>query len=212
MAGHGLALVLRRNQHYWEAYQKLALYVVLLILLVLLLMGFALYQRLSYPKPRYFATTPDGRPIPIVPLVEAYQSTDFVLNWAKNAVLDIYSLDFVTWRKSLQDIAVYFTLKGYADFMVALQDSTNLEAIKAKKQVVTAEATGPLVLIRQGIYRTDAAIYSWDIQMPIKITYQNSENEIIVQTGTIIMQVSRDSTLRHPEGLAIQQLVLQAAQ
>jgi hypothetical protein len=212
MEGHGLQRVLIRNQFYWENYKYLALAAVFLFLNLLLLAGFIGYQRITWPKPKYFATLPDGRPIPVVRLdIPYYDDAAPVLNWAKKAVEAVYLLDFVTWRKTLQDAEEYFTPKGYQDFLIALKNSTNLEAIKTKHQIVSPTFTGPPKLLRQGQLSYDMP-YSWDIQIPVTITYQNSADEVITQDGIISMQIERASLLRHKEGLAVAQLVLQQAQ
>jgi intracellular multiplication protein IcmL len=209
MERHGLEHVLARNQFYWENYRRLSMAFVLLLLLILVLSGFVFYQRVAWPTPKYFATTPDGRPIPIVRLDEPlYQDASVVLNWASHAVLGIYALDYVTWRYTLQSIDGYFTPKGYQDFLSALKVSTNLEAIKANRQVVSALITAPPKLNRAGQLSVDVP-YSWDIEMAVTIVYQNSENEVIQQKGTILMRIERASLLRYKEGLAIAQLVLQ---
>lgn len=203
----GLEHVFTRNQFYGDNYRRISLIFLLLILCTVLLSGFVLYQRLTFPSPKYIGTTPDGRPIPIIPLSNPYQSPDFVLAWGVRAVTEIYALDFVTWRKSIQDAEVYFTPKGYNDFMVALKESSNIQALIERKQIVSATITATPILIRQGIESGDV-VYSWNLQIPVTITYQNSAGDIITQVGTIQMRVERESTLRHPEGLAIAQLVL----
>ncbi len=209
MERHGLERVLARNQFYWENYRRLSMIFVLLLLLIFVLSGFVFYQRVAWPKPKYFATTPDGRPIPIIRLdVPLYQDPTVVLNWASSALLAIYSLDYVTWRYTLQSIDSYFTPKGYQDFLTALKVSTNLEAIKANRQVVSASITAPPKLNRSGQLSADVP-YSWDIQMPVTITYQNSEGGIIQQKGMTLMRIERASLLRYKQGLAIAQLVFQ---
>jgi len=209
MERHGLQRVLIRNQFYWDNYKYLALAAFFLFLNLLFLAGFISYQRITWPKPKYFATFPDGRPISVVRLdVPYYDDPAPILNWAKKAVEAIYSMDYVTWRKTLQDVESYFTPKGYQDFLIALKESTNLEAVKTKHQIVSPTITAPPKLIRQGQLSEDVP-YSWDLQMPVTITYQNSVDEIIKQDGIILMQIERASLLRHKEGIAIAQLVLQ---
>lgn len=204
---NGLEFVIQRNQFYWKNYRLITLLLLLLILNSVFLLGFVFYQRMTFPAPKYVGTTPDGKPIQVIPLANPYQSTDFVLLWAVQAIKEIYSLDFVTWRKSIQDAEVYFTPKGYIDFMQALKESNNIEALIQRNQIVSAEVTAPPTLIRQGVKEEDVA-YSWNLQIPVTITYQNSTDQVIKQIGTIQMLIERESTLRHPEGLAIAQLVL----
>lgn len=208
MAKQGAEAVLVRNQFYWENYQKIATVVVLLCLINLLLLGLIIYLHKTPPTPKYFATTPDGVPIQIVPLNQPYQKPEFVLDWAKKAVIDIYGLDFVNYRKTLQDDSIYFTWRGHAEFLTAFKASNNLEAVKEKKQVVSLDITGPGKINYAG-QRSPEKAYSWELTLPATLTYQNSENEVIKQKGNILMTVERDSTLRHPDGIAISQLVFE---
>jgi len=208
VAKQGLEHILVRNAFYYQHYRGLGLTIALLLFMVVGLLGFILYQYLTPPKPLYFATEPDGRPIPIIPLKESLYTPDFVLEWARKAVVATYSLDFVTYRQSLQEAQVYFTWKGHADFMEAYRQSNNLEAVKNRKQVVSAEIRGPGQVLSEGL--TQAGIYAWKLSIPVTFVYENSENEIIRQVGTALLTVQRDSLLRHAEGIAISQLVFQA--
>lgn len=204
---HGLERILRRNLFYWVNYRTIGLCVVLLLLLNVVLFGFIIYQRMAWPKPKYFATTADGRPIPIVNLALPYYSDpNVVLDWAVRAVQEIYSMDYVTWRKVLQDAEVYFTPKGYQDFLIALKQSTNLNAVKADKYIVSVAITGKPILTGQG-QKNPNVPYSWSMQIPVTVTYQNSENKVNTQIGYMQMDVERTSLLRHDEGIAIAQLV-----
>lgn len=186
--------------------------VLLLIFLIFGLVGFSIYLSQTPPTPKYFPTTPDGRPIKLEPLNNPLQTTQFVEDWAAQQVLILYSFDYVTYRKDLQDASTYFTPQGHNDFLTALKASTNLEAVTTKKQVVSSEVTGPAKVTREGQVSPDVP-YTWDLEIPLTITYQNSESEakgdVIKQKGAAIIRVSRGSTLRYQDGLAIAQLVFE---
>lgn len=206
-AARGLENVLQRNIHYYGNYRQLVLCAFLLILLNIALLGFIIYQWVTWPTPKYFATTTDGRPIPVINLaIPYYDDPQVIIDWASKAVQEIYTLDFVTWRTVLQDAESFFTPKGYRDFLVALKESTNLNAVKADRYVVSVAITSKPVITRQG-QRNPTVPYSWSLQIPVKVTYQNSENKINTQVGTLQMEVERASLLRHDDGIAIAQLV-----
>jgi intracellular multiplication protein IcmL len=206
----GFEAVLKRNQYYWECYQEICLAIVLMLVFIFGLIGFIWYLHSTPPAPKYFATSPDGVPIEIVPLNIPLQTPEYVLEWAKKAVISIYALDFITFRKTLQDDDIYFTWLGHVNFLRAYKISNNLEAVKAKKQVVSVEVTGPGQIKYQG-QRTSDMPYSWDLTIPATFTYQNSENDVVKQSGNFVMTIVRDSTLRHPDGIAISQLVFIAS-
>ncbi len=205
----GIEQVLRRNLFYEKAYRELCILITLLLGLIVLLTCLITYQRASWPRPVYFATDTGDRPLSIVRLDEPYyQDSNLVLDWATNAVLAIYAMDYVTWRQTLQNAADYFVPAGYQAFMRALQASTNLEAIKAKRQVVSASVTGESSVVRAGQLSPELP-YSWDLKIPLLVIYQNSANEIIKQSGTILARVERTSLLRYKDGIAFSQLILQ---
>lgn len=204
----GIEHILKRNQFYFENYRLFAFSLFLMFVLVFSLLGFALYQRATPPPPVYFATTPDGQPIPIIPLNEKLHPADFVLEWAKQAVVATYSLDFVSYRQTLQQAQIYFTWQGHLDFMEAYRISNNLDAIRVRKQIVSAEIRGPGQVTSEGLNANN--VYSWGLTIPVTFIYQNSDGEVIRQMGKTLLKVERDSLLRHPEGLAIAQLVFNA--
>jgi intracellular multiplication protein IcmL len=205
----GLERIFVRNYFYWESTRRLELAIFLLFFLLLALNGFYYYLESTEPAPQYFPTTADGRPIRPMPLDLSLHPTNYVVTWAENAILNIYSLDFVNYRQTLQDAQVYFTLKGYLEFKQAYSASNNLEAVRQKRQVVSARITGPTQVLNEGIFE-EGTPYSWNLDVPVEVIYQNSENEVITQVGRILMRVQRASLLVHPEGLAIAQLILQA--
>ena len=209
MSKQGLELIINRNQFYWESTRRLELAIFLLMILILLLIGFVLYQGSTYPGNKYIVTTPDGRPITIIPLNVPLQTNENVVAWAEKAVLFIYSFDFVNYRKTLQEAQVYFTPDGYQAFKAAYEVSNNLQAVRVNRQVVSVEITGDATLQRQGQITSDVP-YSWNLQVPVIVTYQNSNNEVVKQVGNILMRVDRATTIVYPEGLAIAQMILQA--
>jgi intracellular multiplication protein IcmL len=210
-AAHGVERVLMRNLFYEQAYRRLCMAVFLLVVAILLLICLITYQRVAWPKPVYFATHADARPLAVVRLDQPYyEDPNTVVQWTVEAVLAIYSMDYVTWRQSLQNAADYFLPEGYQAFISALKASTNLEAVKAKRQVVSARVVGPATVVRAGQVE-EGLPYSWDLKIPLLVVYQNSENEIIQQSGTVFARVERVSLLRYKDGLALSQLILQAA-
>jgi len=209
---HGVERVWARNLYYLHSYHRMVFIFLLILFLIVGLICFSIYLSNTPPTPKYFPTTPDGKPIKMEPLNKPLQTTEFVENWTIQQVLILYSFDYITYRKALQDASTYFTPLGHMDFISALKASTNLEAVTAKKQVVSSEVTGPAKVTREGQV-TPEVPYTWDLEIPLTITYQNSESEkkedIIRQKGAAIVRVSRGSTLRYVDGIAIAQLVFE---
>jgi intracellular multiplication protein IcmL len=204
MAEDALTAVVLRNKFYRDGQRKM-----ILVLLVSLIANFVLVSMLFYiithpPAPRYFATSINGRITPLFPLNEPNQSDSAVLQWANQAAIATYTYNFVNYRSELQASSGFFTADGWDQFLNALQQSNNLDAVKAKKLIVSAVATRAPIILQKGILNGS---YAWRVQMPILVTYQ-SASEFSQQNNVVTMLITRVSTLNSPRGIGIAQFVV----
>lgn len=203
MVDDALTSVVMRNGFYRDGQRKM-----ILILLISIICNFVLATMLIYvithpPEPRYFATSSNGRITPLVALNAPNQSDSAILQWANQAAIATFSYNFVNYRSELVAASGFFTAEGWDQFVTALGASNNLEAIKAKKLVVSAVATSAPVILQKGILN---GRYAWRIQMPILVTYQ-SASEFSQQNLNVTMLVTRVDTLNSPRGIGIAQFV-----
>lgn len=204
MAEDALAVVTLRNQFYKDSQRKMML-ALLISVLVNLLLGSLLFYVLSHPPaPRYFATSINGRITPLFPLSEPNQSDSAVLQWANQAAIAAFTYNFVNYRDELQASSGFFTPEGWDQFLGALQQSNNLDAVKAKKLIVSAVATRAPIILQKGVLNGS---FSWRVQMPILVTYQ-SASEFTQQNNVVTMLITRVSTLNSPRGIGIAQFVV----
>lgn len=204
MAEDALAVVQLRNEFYQDSHRKVMLALLLAILANLLLGGFLFYVIAHPPAPRYFATSINGRITPLFPLNEPNQSDSAVLQWANQAAIAAFTYNFVNFRDELQASSGFFTAEGWDQFLDALQQSNNLDAVKAKKLIVSAVATRAPIILQKGLLNGH---YSWRVQMPILVTYQ-SASEFTQQNNVVTMLITRVSTLNSPRGIGIAQFVV----
>lgn len=204
MTEDALTVVSLRNEFYRDSYRKVM--VILLISVFLnMALGTLLYYMITHPPaPKYFATTINGRITPIYPLEEPNQSDPSVGQWATQAAIASFTYNFVDYRKNLQAASEFFTAEGWQNFMQALASSNNLAAVKAKKLIASAVATGAPVIMQKGLLN---GRYSWRIQMPILVTYQ-SPSVFTQNSYTVTMLIQRVSTLNSPQGIGISQIVV----
>ena len=203
MAQDAIETVRMRNSFYKDSYRR-----VMMAMLLSFVIAFTLLVVLGYmishpPQPKYFATSINGRITPLQPLDRPNQSTSAVLQWANQAAIASYTYNFVNYRSELQAASEFFTAPGWRKFMKALADSNVLDAIKAKKLVVSAVATGAPIILRRGVL---SGRYSWKVQMPILVTYQ-STSEIIQERYMVTITITRISSLDTPRGLGIAQFI-----
>lgn len=205
MAYDALEVVQLRNNFYRDSYHKIviALFVELLVIIFLTI---ALVLLLAQkPVPKYFAATDSGRIIALIPLDRPNLSDKALLQWTSEAVVSLYSYNFVNFREVFQVNRNYFTAPGWRSFMQALDASKNLDTVKAKKLIVSAVLTGAPVIVNQ--YVLDGR-YTWAIQMPLLVTYQGSSDRIN-QNFILTLKIQRISTLDNVYGVGIAEFVAQ---
>lgn len=207
MAEDALTTVAMRNDFYRDGQRKIMLALLLSILINFVMALFLAYLLTHPPAPKYFATSLSGRITPLYPLNEPNQSDSAVLQWANQAAIAAFSYNFVNYRDELQASSGFFTAEGWDQFLTALKQSNNLDAVKAKKLIVSAVATRAPIILQKGVLN---GRYSWRVQMPILVTYQ-SASEFSQQNNVVTMLITRVSTLNSPRGIGIAQFVVSPA-
>lgn len=192
-------LVRLRNNFYRDNYRRIVGALLMLLFIIVMLVGTILYQLISRPEPRYFATTEDGRIMPLFPLSEPMLSPGELLQWAHGASISAYTYNFVNYRDAMQQLQNQFTPDGWRYYEDALRTSRNLEMVIAKKLVVSAVATGTPVILDQAVIN---GRYSWKVQIPLLVSYQ-SPNEQTQKPVIVMMIISRVPTVDMPKGIAI---------
>lgn len=207
MADEGITTVTLRNKFYKDNYRRVMM-ILLLSVLINIGLGILLFWILSNPpEPKYFATSVNGRITPLQPLDKPNQSDSAVLQWSNQAAIAAFSYNFVNYREELESASEFFTPKGWREFLSALQSSNNLDAVKAKKLIVSAVATRAPIVLDKGELN---GRYSWRVQMPILVTYQ-SASQFSQQNNVVTMLITRVSTLNSPRGIGIEQFIVAPA-
>lgn len=204
MAEDALTVVALRNTFYKDSQRKVVLALLIAIVVNVVLVSMLVYMITHPPAPKYFATSINGRITPLFPLNEPNQSDSAVLQWANQAAIAAFTYNFVNYRDELQASSGFFTPEGWDQFLSALQQSNNLDAVKAKKLIVSAVATRAPIILQKGILNGS---FSWRVQMPILVTYQ-SASEFTQQNNVVTMLITRVSTLNSPRGIGISQFVV----
>lgn len=204
MAEDALTVVALRKQFYKDSQRKV-IFALLMAIIVNLVLGSMLVYIITHPPaPKYFATSINGRITPLFPLDQPNQSDSAVLQWANQAAIAAFTYNFVNYRDELQSSSGFFTPEGWDQFLNALQQSNNLDAVKAKKLIVSAVATRAPIILQKGVLNGN---FSWRVQMPILVTYQ-SASEFTQQNNVVTMLITRVSTLNSPRGIGIAQFVV----
>lgn len=204
MVYKALEAIRHRNKFYRDGYRKIVIALIFSLVLNVILGIAVLFSFRTKTRPTYFATTEDGRIIPLVPLNRPNINDKALLSWVAKAIISVYSYNFVNYREAIQSASTYFVPSGWKKFLNALSGSKGLDAVKENKYVVSAVARGAPVITNRYVL---GGRYVWKIQMPITVTYQNSDGAIN-QEWLVSLTVVRASSLTNPEGIGISQFVV----
>ena len=198
----GLGTVVVRNEFYRDGYRALLKLVILLTLiigmLVLAILGIVNSRK---AENRYFATTEDGRLIPMVPLSQPNLSTPALLSWTAQAATEVMTFGFSDYRRRLQESSRNFTRSGWESFTSALNQSGMVEAVEQKRQVISAVPAGAPILESEGVV---AGRYQWVVQMPMNLTYQAGA-ERLSRSLLVRIVIVRVPRLESSNGVGIDQ-------
>lgn len=198
MSDGPLETVVLRNNFYRDGYRK-ALTIIVFLMIANVLSIMAVLQLFAQkPEARFFATSSDGRIIPIQPLSVPGLSSAEILDWTTKAAIKTYSYDHVNYRASLQDVSEMFTGTGWTKFQEALTKSRMLKTVIAQKLVMTAVPTGAPVILEEGIRN---GRYMWKIQIPMLLKLDGARS--LSQPVKVTVLVQRVSLINNPKGVAI---------
>ena len=200
----GLGSVVVRNEFYRDGYRSLLRLTLLQGFAILGLLG-AMYFviQVHQPENRYFATTEDGRLVPMTPLNEPNLSTPALMSWVAQASTEVMTFGFNDYRRRLQEASRNFTRRGWESFTQALQKARIIEMVEANQQVVTAAPQGAPILESEALV---AGRYQWIIQIPVVLTYQ-SVARMKSESWLVTVVVVRVPRLESPNGVGIEQWI-----
>jgi intracellular multiplication protein IcmL len=200
----GLGKVLVRNEFYRDGYRSLLKLALMQSIVIVGLIGVCFYVvKVNQAENFYFATTEDGRLIPMVPLSQPNLSSPALMSWVAQASTEVMTFGFNDYRRRLQEASRNFTKRGWESFTQALQRSRIVEMMEANQQVLTAAPSGAPILQSEGVV---AGRYQWIIQIPLILTYQaGSKTQNTKMLITIV--VVRVPRLESPSGVGIEQWV-----
>lgn len=196
--------VVLRNEYYRDGYRlALRIAVVQSFIIVGLIAAMFYVVKVHQPENRYFATTEDGRLIPMVSLLQPNLSSPALMSWVAQAATETMTFGFNDYRRRLQESSRNFTPQGWESFTKALQGARVIESIEANAQVITAVPRGAPVLDSEGVF---GGRYQWTIQIPMLLKYQ-SGSQMRDSRWMVTLVVVRVPRLESPNGVGIAQWV-----
>ena len=200
-----LGNVVIRNQFYRDGYRtlvKIALFQGIGVLALIL--TFVVFLNIYTPSRTYFATTEDGRVVPMIPLSQANLSRPALLSWAAQASTETMTFGFHDYRRRLQESSRHFTRRGWNSFTRALQDSGMIETVTDNRQVITAIPRSAPTILVEGLMPNGT--YRWEVEMPMQVTYELGSSRRSDQMN-IRLVIVRVPKLESANGVGIEQWI-----
>lgn len=204
----GLEAARIRYDWYRDRFRTAAAALLISLTLNVALTGAVAFLYGRVPAPVYFATTQDGQLIRLTPLDQPNLSDAQILQWAVEAVNAANDYNFANYRSSLQTACnTLFTRRGCQSYKEALEQTGNLEAVKQRRLVVTAQVIQAPVLLEYGLR---GGVYYWQVQLVALVTSQSSEAKSS-QRQVIDLTIVRAPTLEAEHGVQIASYIAQFA-
>lgn len=177
-----------------------------LSLLIIVLVAVAFVVHYIKPQPLFYAYSPTNNSYESVESLEQPNVTiKGLLTWASFAITSIYTLDFVNYQTTLEDIKEFFTPAGYTNYLAQLSETNKIIDIAEKKLVTAAVLNGTPVVISEDIL---GGLHTWKVQIPLLITYQGASETSTQEEKLIQALIIKDP--ESPKGIGIAQIVEQA--
>lgn len=200
----GLGTVSIRNEFYRDGYRSL-LKMTLIQSIAILGLIVTMYYVVSIHQPKhfYFATTEDGRLMPMIPLDQPNLSSPALMSWVAQSATEVLTFGFNDYRRRLQESSRNFTKRGWESFTQALQRSRIIEMMEANQQVLNSAPRGAPVLVSETVV---AGRYQWVVEVPLVLTYQSGAKS---QTSNLLVTVVvvRVPRLESANGVGIEQWI-----
>jgi len=183
--------VIIKSNFYLDNINKYAFLVIICTGLLAFFTYSVLFLYWNKPKDQYFAGYKDGSIIQDIPLNKKYYFDAEIDSWAAVSLMDLMSFDFLNYAENINSQSRRFTNNGFNVFVSWFKKEL-LNNMIENRFVLSTHLCGVVNLIDEGVNKDN--IYSWDIQMPIVMVFQNSVKKEIVSAIANLNLVRVSST------------------
>ncbi|EHM1530004.1 DotI/IcmL/TraM family protein [Salmonella enterica subsp. enterica serovar Typhimurium] len=181
---------------------KVVLYQAMIIAVLSVLLIIAVIAAINSDN-KYFASSPDGKITPMVPLDSPVINDNGIKIFAVYTLYDVLNLDFDTWRQDLEKGRVGFIDKGLGNLITAVKDA-GIIAIMEKDRVNLRTEFGTPVISQKGI---KDKVATWVVQIPITFNFVGQNTTSKPLKFILIATIRAVDNNTYPKGVAISQVV-----
>lgn len=164
---------------------------------------------LWFPKYRYIATADNTAICEVMPGDNARVTPAALMDYAREAVLDAYSYDYVNYRERINHVANrWFTEPGRTAFFSTLEQSENLERVVKGRLILKAMSIQVPQIQEQGMTGIGAQRY-WLVHIPVAIEfYRDGRMESRQNFLAAVTVVQEPASATNLKGIAIDSIQL----
>lgn len=159
---------------------------------------------LTRPEPVYFGMSQEMKLLPMTPLSAPIMNEASLKNWVAQAVTLSFNLDYVHWKRQLNEVRRFFTRQAFVRFATSLDKEGHLDLIRQQRALMHAVVQGTPVMTRSGVVQ---GTLLWEFEIPLLVTYETSAGRISNNAVTVVCQVQRVPATDYPQGVALTSLV-----
>lgn len=204
MAEEDTIVVELNDSFYRDRFWKVILLFACMVIAIILLAVTSVYLMVTKPPPQYFRVGDEWRTQPIVPINQAYLARADILQWTRDALQQVFTLDFIHYQDELESYKKFFTPDGWIVFQNQINNYVNYDVMKTGMLFsVVAPDQAPYV-VNQGLL---SGRYAWWVQMPIRISFTGVSKKADEKL-TLQVLVARVPTTENLDGVAIDNIIV----
>ncbi len=182
-----------------------------MIILLLTMATFGLSINMGNIKPAktYEVDISSGKPKPKLIRTLAYpqESPKHRTAWVTEAVMKVYSFDFLNIDKRLRQARYYFTPDSHDIFMNSIKKTKLIEKVKNDSlEISLVPLIDPILISR--VDRGESRI--WHYRVPVLISYYGGVN-VVAEKNNVEIKIIRSPIHKNPKGLEILSFVITGA-
>lgn len=177
-------------------------FILCVALILSVLLNAYLGWRATHPVREYFATD-NGRMFPLIPMSQPYRKTADVIQFTRDNITRSFTLDFLNWRRQLEDLRAGYTRDGFQQYLENLERMGILDTVKDKRMNLSISA-GTGVLTKEGV---QGGGFFWQVELPIEVRLEGQTSRLPPQHFRAVARIERISTLDSIQGIGIASLV-----
>lgn len=194
---------------FYKQNRRLTVTCVTTTLLLTASLGMNFVQWNAEPETQYFAVSSDLRVKELDALSEPAITDSGLVNWVSETITATFTLSFRHWRDQLSEVQPQYSEEAFRELVDDINQEPDgiLAFVRNRNAIATAETTQAPIIESEG--ELPNGRYGWRIEVPVQITYEDSQGVIETREQLVTVVVQRASAAETPNGVELRQVVVE---